>query len=197
MSMATSSRRLEHISRSADWIDRAAAIMNKTCSGVAAACVAYVFLVLVAGVLFRPWSGFVFSFAFETSVAMLWPISFLALSELWRTQGHMRFDLLLRITRFRWHHSLLLCGSIGAFGMSIALAWAGATSLFAEYRSGSATLAFQYPIWPFYSSAAIGTFALALELLASIVRDIREIASPTGSEERIYGVFYDDGTKGV
>ena len=159
--------------------------------GIAAAFIGLLFLFLIAGVLSRPWTDFVFSFAFETTAMMMWPAAFMALASIWRTHGHVRFDLFLRVTRRRKHHVLELLNAIAATVIGVLIAWQGWLSVASQYRSGGATMVFLYPIWPLHAAVFIGGGLLALELISSVFRSIREIINPTGSEEAVYG-DYDD-----
>lgn len=172
-------------------LDLAVLQLGRLGKAVAAGLVGIVFLLLIAGVLARPWNNLVFSLAFEVSVMLLWPIAFLGLANIWRLHGHMQFDLFLRTTRGRRHHVLGLCSAVAACFVGILFVWQGWISFISQYQSGNATPTFRYPIWPLYSSVLLGSCIMALELLSSILREIREILVPSGSEESIYGAGQD------
>lgn len=185
------SRRLSNSAfwRQVDRLDRLVGAIGWVGLGLSAMFVALIFLVLIVGALTRPWSNFIFSFAYEASSVMLWPISFLALATVWRNQGHVRFDLFLRITRRRAHHMLELTSSTATLVIGVLFVWQAWAGLLSHYEVGTATLTFRYPVWPLFSTVFIGSVLLFMELVMSVLRALREVIEPTGSEEAIYGAF--------
>jgi len=169
--------------------DRAVERLGWIGTAVSALFVALIFLVLIIGALTRPWSNFIFGFAYEVSSVMLWPISFLALATVWRNKGHVRFDLFLRLTRRRSHHTLELIGSIASMVVGVLFVWQGWVGLLSHYGTGTATQTFNYPVWPLFSTVFVGSVLLLLELTASVLRELREVVEPTGVEEADYDAF--------
>ena len=177
------------------WLDRLDWLvlwLGRIGLGIAAGFVGLIFLLLIAGVIARPWTEFVFSFAFETTSMMLWPVAFMGAAGIWRIHGHVRFDLFLRITRGRKHHALELAAGVLAVVVGLLFAWQGWQSLASQFRSGGVTMAYLYPIWPLHSAVFVGGVLLFLELISSVIRSAREVVHPTGVEEATYGA-YDDG----
>lgn len=160
-----------------EYFDSAVLWLGRVAKGVAAGLVGVLFLILIAGVLVRPWSNSIFSSAFEVSIMLLWPIAFLGLANIWRTHGHVRFDLVLRCTHGRLHHMLNLCSAVAALIVALVLSWQSWVGFLSQYHSGSTTLTFRYPIWPLYSGVFIGSTILALELVTSVIREVRGLRS--------------------
>jgi TRAP-type C4-dicarboxylate transport system permease small subunit len=175
--------------RQVDRLDRLVGVIGWIGLAVSAVFAALIFLVLIAGALTRPWSNFIFGFAYEVSSVMLWPISFLALAAVWRNQGHVRFDLFLRMTRRRRHHMLELASSAATLVVGVLFVWQAWVGLLSHYEAGTATLTFRYSVWPLFSTVFIGSVFLLMELIMSVLRSLREVIEPTGSEEAIYGAF--------
>jgi TRAP-type C4-dicarboxylate transport system permease small subunit len=177
-------RGFEHVDRVVLWLGWAGL-------AVAAVFVALVFLLLISAALTRPWSNYMFGLAYEAGSVMMWPISFLPLAAVWRLQGHVRFDLFLRMTRRRPHHVMELMGSVIVLCVSILFIWQAWVALMTHYGSSTATLVFRWPVWPVFMTAVIGSVILGLELICSVLRELREVIHPTGVEEDTYGVFSD------
>jgi TRAP-type C4-dicarboxylate transport system permease small subunit len=161
--------------------------LERTAMAFAAAVLAGVFLMLMAGVLSRPWTGYVFSVALESGGMSMWPIAYMGAAFIWRIYGHVQFDLFLRITRGRTHHVIQLLNNLAALFIGVCLAWFAWESFQWQFRSGSTTQNLRYPFWPAYWTAFVGLWLLAIELVFSSLRHVREIIHPTGSEEAIYG----------
>ena len=175
--------------RGVERLDRAVGVLGWIGLGVSALFVSLVFLLLIVGALTRPWSNFVFGFAYEASSVMLWPISFMALAVVWRNQGHVRFDLFLRLTRGRRHHLLELASSLVVLVIVVLFVWQGWIGLVSHYSTGTSTQTFRYPVWPMFSTVFVGCALLLAELVMSVLRALREVIQPTGVEEATYGAF--------
>lgn len=173
------------------YFDRAVQWLGWVGIAVAAAFVAALFLLLIAAALTRPWSNYLFGLAYEAGSVMMWPISFLPLAAVWRVQGHVRFDLFLRLTRRRPHHVLELLGGVAVLCVAVLFVWQAWMALVTHYATGTATLVFRWPVWPMFMTAASGSVILGLELICSVMREVREVIQPTGVEEETYGVFSD------
>jgi TRAP-type C4-dicarboxylate transport system permease small subunit len=177
------------------WFDRADYWLlqaERVGMGLAGLCLTCVFLMLIAGVFGRPWTGLLFSISLEGGSMSMWPISYMGAAFIWRVYGHPQFDLFLRVTRGRKHHVLQLVNNLCALVIGIYLAWYAWESYQFQFKSNSATQNLRYVYWPVYWTAFVGLGLLAIELAFSLLRHVREIIHPTMSEESIYGV-YDDG----
>lgn len=153
----------------------------------AAVVLALVFAMLMAGVFGRPWSGTIFSVALETGSMSMWSISYMGAAFIWRTYGHVQFDLFLRMLRGRAHHLLQIANNLAALFIGVCLAWYALDSFLWQYRSGATTQNLRFPYWPAYWPAFLGLSILAVELVFSTLRNVRELVTPTGSEEAMYG----------
>ncbi len=89
----------------------------------AAAVLALIFVLLMAGVFGRPWTGTIFSVALETGSMAMWSISYMGAAFIWRTYGHVQFDLFLRMSRGRRHHVLQMLNNLAALFIGVCLAW--------------------------------------------------------------------------
>ena len=190
-SPAPSDRAVARFWRGFAYFDRVVQWLGWAGLAVAAVFVAAVFLLLIGAALSRPWSNYMFGLAYEAGSVMMWPISFLPLAAVWRVQGHVRFDLFLRLTRRRSHHVLELVGSVAVLCVSVLFIWQAWVALVTHYESGTATLVFRWPVWPIFMTAVTGSIVLGLELICSVLREVREVIHPTGVEEQTYGVFSD------
>jgi len=170
-----------------DRVDHALLMAERIGMGFAAFVVGGVFLMLMAGVFSRPWTGYVFSVALESGGMSMWPISYMGAAFIWRIYGHVQFDLFLRMTRGRTHHVLQLLNNLCALAIGLCLAWYAWESFQWQYRSGASTQNLRYEFWPMYWTAFVGLWLLAAEVLFSTLRQIREIVDPSGAEEEVYG----------
>ena len=125
----------------------------------------------------------------------MWPLSYLGAAYIWRIFGHVQFDLVLRKTHFRTHHILQATSALLILIFGSIAAWLAWESFLFQYHSQAATQNLRYPYWPVYWTASVGISLLALELLFSLLRHIREIIKPTGAEEAIYGVYKEVGPR--
>lgn len=157
--------------------------------GIAGLFLVFVFLMLIAGVFGRPWTGLLFSISLEGGSMSMWPISYMGAAFIWRVYAHPQFDLFLRLTRGRKHHILQFVNNFCALVVGVYFAWHAWESYQFQYKSNSATQNLRYVYWPIYWTAFVGLGLLALELLFSLLRHVREIIHPTFSEESVYGVF--------
>lgn len=159
---------------------------------IAAAFIAGVFLLLVAGVFARPWTGFVFSLSLEASSMAMWPISYMGAAFIWRVHGHPQFDLFLRKTRGRKHHILQTFNNACALMMTGYLAWFAWESYLFHYYAESGTQNLRYPFWPFYWAGFVGLGLLFVEVAFSLLRHLREVMHPTGVERALFDVYTQD-----
>lgn len=173
--------------RAFERLDRGVFILGWAGVVLAGLLVGFLFLLLIVSAISRPWSNFVFGFAYELGSVMMWPIAFLPLAAVWRAQGHVRFDLFLRLTRRRQHHVLELLGSIAALIVGVLFVWQGWVSLTSHYARGTSTLVFRYEVWPVYGTVLAGSAILLLELMSSVARETREVIAPSGFEDDRYG----------
>jgi len=172
------------------WFDRLdLALFQLERLGMLIACLflAVVFLLLVAGVFGRPWTGFLFSLSLEGGSMSMWPVSYMGAAFIWRVYGHPQFDLFVRLTRGRKHHMLQLLNNLAALVVAFYLAWQAWESYRFHWQAESATQNLRYEYWPVYWTAFVGLGLLAVELLFSTLRHLRELIHPTGSEEAVYG----------
>ena len=117
----------------------------------------------------------------------MWPISYMGAAFIWRSYGNVQFDLFLHITHGRTHPVLQLLNNLCALAIGVCLAWYAWESFQWQFRSGASTQNLRYAFWPVYWTAFVGLGLLAVELLFSSLRQVREIVDPSGVEEDAYG----------
>jgi len=93
---------------------------------------------------------------------IVWAV-FLASSQLVRSDGHVRPDLVLRILPTRWQRAVEICNCVVALVFCVGLAWLGLRLTWSAYHfDDHSSTGLAFPMWIYYAALPVGSALMSV-----------------------------------
>jgi len=101
---------------------------------------------------------------------VVWAV-FVASSQLVRSDGHVRPDLVLRLLPARWQRRVEILNCIVALAFCLGLTWLGIRIAWSAYSFGDrSSTGLSFPMWIYYSALPAGGLLMSVRYIGRLYR---------------------------